>query len=161
MNVLEFAIKMELEGEKYYTKQAEINKGNSLSKVFLTLAKDEKIHAQILEKKANHTEYVLEPNETLAMAKNVFSEKEAVKSEIRDIPSQLDAYRAAMKNEQESIDFYKRYLTEAQDEDTKALFRYLIQQEEEHLHILDQIVTMLSHSEEWVEDAEFGLRKEY
>jgi len=32
MNSIEFAINMELDGVKYYTEQAEINKDNSLNK---------------------------------------------------------------------------------------------------------------------------------
>lgn len=36
-----------------------------------------------------------------------------------------------------------------------------MKQEEEHYEIIDQLVTLLSRSEEWVESAEFGLRKEY
>ena len=49
MNSIEFAINMELDGVKYYTEQAEINKDNSLNTVFLLLAKDEGNHARILK----------------------------------------------------------------------------------------------------------------
>ncbi len=34
MKPLEFAIKMELDGEQYYLKQAKINEGNSLKRYF-------------------------------------------------------------------------------------------------------------------------------
>ena len=50
MNTFEFAINMELDGEKYYTGQAEMNEGNSLKTVFLMLAKDERNHSEILKK---------------------------------------------------------------------------------------------------------------
>lgn len=161
MNALEFAIKMELEGEKYYREQAEIHKGNSLSTIFSMLAEDEKMHAKVLGKKANQLDYALEPNETLAAAKNIFSDKESVRNEIKEIPSQLDVYRAALGNERESISLYQKCASEAMDDETKALFEYLILQEEDHYAILDQLVSLLSHSEEWVEDAEFGVRKDY
>ena len=42
MNILEFAINMELDGEKYYNDQAEITKDSYLKNIFLILAKDEK-----------------------------------------------------------------------------------------------------------------------
>ncbi|MEL1134412.1 ferritin family protein [Desulfitobacterium sp. THU1] len=161
MNALEFAVKMELEGEQYYREQAEINKGNSLHKVFLMLADDEKIHAKLLEKKAKQLDYALEPNETLATANHVFSDKDSVRNEIKASPSQIDVYRAALDNEKESIDLYQKYAAEASDDETKDFFNYLIQQEKEHYSIIDEIVMLLSHSEEWVEDAEFGVRKDY
>lgn len=37
MNSLEFAINMEHDGEKFYKRQVEINKDNSLNTVFLLL----------------------------------------------------------------------------------------------------------------------------
>lgn len=161
MNALEFAIKMELEGERYYREQAELHKGNSLEIVFSMLAEDEKRHAKVLEKKINQLEYDLESNESLATAKNVFADKAKVKSEFKEIPSQLDVYRAALENERESISLYLKCASEATDEETKALFEHLIHQEEDHYAILDQLVSLLSHPEEWVEDAEFGIRQDY
>lgn len=161
MNALEFAIKMELDGERYYREQAEINQGNSLRAIFLMLADDEKMHAQILEKKAKNLNYTLEPNETLATAKNVFNDKDRIKNEIKEIPSQIDVYRAALDNEKESILLYQKCSSEAADGETKTLFDYLILQEKEHYAILEQLTALLSRSEEWVEDAEFGLREDY
>ncbi|HHY25333.1 MAG TPA: ferritin family protein [Desulfitobacterium dehalogenans] len=161
MNALEFAIKMELEGERYYREQAEVNQGNSLKSIFLMLADDEKMHAQILEKKANKLDYSLEPKETLATAKHVFSDKVRIKNEIKEIPSQIDVYRAALENERESIQLYQKCASEAADVETKALFEYLILQEEDHYAVLDRLISLLSHAEEWVEDAEFGVREDY
>ncbi|MDR3601486.1 MAG: ferritin family protein [Desulfosporosinus sp.] len=161
MNIIEFAIKMELEGEKYYSEQAEINKGNSLSTVLLMLAKDEAMHAEIIQNKANKLPYDLKQTETLAEAKNVFSDIGVIKSEIKHFPDQLDVYRVALEKEKESITLYQKYLSEATDDESKKLFEYLIKQEEGHYAIIDQLVTLVSRPEEWVESAEFGLRADY
>eukprot|EP00825_Cyclidium_porcatum_P042734 TRINITY_DN5911_c0_g1_i3.p1 TRINITY_DN5911_c0_g1~~TRINITY_DN5911_c0_g1_i3.p1 ORF type:complete len:169 (+),score=41.19 TRINITY_DN5911_c0_g1_i3:76-582(+) len=48
MNVLEFAIQMEQDGEKYYREQAELYTQNNLNVVCRMLADDEKMHAQLL-----------------------------------------------------------------------------------------------------------------
>ncbi|HWQ41417.1 MAG TPA: rubrerythrin, partial [Desulfosporosinus sp.] len=40
-------------------------------------------------------------------------------------------------------------------------FEYLIKQEEDHYTIIEQLVSLLSRPEEWVESAEFGVREEY
>lgn len=161
MSILEFAVKMELDGEKYYTEQAELNKGNSLETVFLMLAKDENTHAKVLQNKANKLSYDLVPNETLSEANNVFSDLAVLKNGIKENPNQLDVYKLALENEKQSVALYQKYLSEATDDETKKLFEYLIKQEEDHYTIIDQLVSLITHSEEWVESAEFGLRKEY
>jgi len=160
MNVLEFAIKMELDGEKYYNDQAEITKDTSLKTVFLILAKDENSHAKILQKRSNKLSYKLENNETLSETKNLFKGIKHFKSEIKQIPNQLDLYRVALEKEKESITLYEKLLLESEDKESKELFSYLIKQEKDHYDILDELVLQLNKSDDWVESAEFGITSE-
>ncbi len=161
MNDLKFAIKMELDGEKYYREQAEINKGNSLHTVCLMLADDEKKHAKILSDRLNETASELTDSGILSKAKNVFAGLGDIKVEGKDRASQLDFYKFASEIEQQSIDLYSKYLTEAEGESEKELFQFLIQQEKQHFEILDNWVALLKNAEDWVENAEFGNREEY
>lgn len=156
MNIFEFAIKMESDGERYYKEQAEINKDNSLKTVFLMLAKDEKIHARVLQQKASKQAYDLSENESLTEAKNIFKNME-----FKQTPNQLEVYRSALQNEQDSIALYRNYLSEATDDESRQLFEFLIKQEEDHYTILEELVMLVSRAEEWVESAEFGTREQY
>ena len=52
-------------------------------------------------------------------------------------------------------------LGEAKDEKEKKIFEFLIEQESDHYKVLEQLVEMVNRPNEWVESAEFGLRKEY
>ena len=65
MNLLEFAIKMEMEGEGFYRAQAEQNKDGNLYGMFISLAEDEKMHADILRMLGNTNEAVLQYEEAL------------------------------------------------------------------------------------------------
>lgn len=161
MDQLRFAINMELDGEKYYLEQAEINKDNSLSTIFKFLAKDERKHAAILENKLNNLPYELEEDEALAAFENVFEGKPEFKLETKTHPKQIDVYRLALKKEKESIDLYQKLQEEADDKEGKELFEYLVEMEKQHYRILDEIVQHLLKAEQWVEDAEFGLREIY
>ena len=161
MKVLEFAINMELDGEKYYTDQAEINKKNGLSKVFLLLAADEKNHAKTLTNRLNNISGTFIISDALSVSKNIFSNLKSFKDEYTLIPSQLDAYRAALEKEEESITLYKKLLTEAQSETDKILFQSLIKDEESHRNVLDDLVLLLNNVDDWVESAEFNITKEY
>ncbi|SEW15114.1 ferritin-like domain-containing protein [[Clostridium] fimetarium] len=161
MNNWKFAIDMELDGEKYYREQANINKDNGLNVVCLMLAEDEKKHAQILTDKMNEKSFQLIESDTLLKAKNIFEGIGNIKTEGKEISSQLDFYRIATEKEKQSIDLYKEYLAKATANEEKELFEYLIEQEKHHYEVLDNIASLLLKPEEWVENAEFGIRKEY
>lgn len=161
MNVLEYAIKMELDGEKYYREQAQINKNNKLYTVCLMLAEDEKNHARILNQKLNEMVYELASIDTLAKAKNIFEDLGNLKMETKEVLSQLDFYSIAQEKEKQSINLYKDFLDKATNNQEKELFEYLIGQERQHYEVLEELVMLLRRAEEWVEAAEFGTRKEY
>jgi len=160
MNVLDFAINMELEGEKYYNEQAELNKNTGLKTVFLMLAKDENAHAQILQNKVKNLSYKLNDSDTLDKTIHLFKELKDFKNEIKQIPNQLDLYRAALEKEKESINLYEKLLLEAEDDKSKSLFTFLIKQEKDHYEVLDELVLQLNKADDWVEAAEFGVRTE-
>ena len=161
MNIFKFAIDMELDGLKYYREQAEVNKNNMLYPVCQMLAEDEKNHAKILTDKMNNIDSQLMDSDTLSNAKNVFKGIGDIKSAIKEIPSQLDFYRIASKMEKKSIDLYTDLSSKAVDVKDKELFDYLIIQETQHFEVLNELDDLLRKSEEWVESAEFGVRKEY
>ena len=161
MNALEYAIKMEKDGEKYYAGQAEKNKNNSLHPVCSILAADENRHARILGKKINDLPYDLVNMDTYSTTKNIFSGIGDFKSEIKSMPSQLDFYTMALEKEKQSIDLYTDFLAKASTADDIKLFEFLIKQEKQHFEIFDELVELLRRPEEWVENAEFGIRKEY
>jgi rubrerythrin len=161
MNSIEFAIKMELDGEKYYREQAENNQDNSLNAVFLLLAEDENGHAKLLKSEQGKITYDLADNAALADTNNVFKDRGEFKNKFEKIPDQLDAYRIALQMEKDSIELYQKFLAEATDEQTKKLFGYLVKQEENHFKIFDNLITLVERPDEWVEDAEFGPREEY
>lgn len=161
MNSIEFAINMELDGQKYYTVQAEKNKDNPLENVFLLLAKDEGSHADLLKKELAEAAYELVDNKILAETNNVFRGAGDFKNEFEKIPNQVEVYRMALEMEKQSIDLYQKFLNEATDERSKKLFGYLVKQEKNHYAIFDDLITLVERPDEWVEDAEFGTREEY
>ncbi len=135
MNSLEFAINMELDGEKYYRQLAELNEDNALQTIFLLLAKDEETHGKILKDALRNTAYELKDNKILFEMNNVFREIGDFKKEVEENPSQAEAYRLALEKEKESIDLYTKLLAEAKDDSNKELFKYLVSQEENHYKI--------------------------
>ena len=161
MNVLDFAINMELDGEKYYKEQAEIAQDISLKNIFLILAEDENSHAKLLQHKSNNMSYELKGTETISETKNLFKEIKDFKNELKQNPDQLDLYRVALEKEKESIDLYEKLLSQSEDDKSINLFKFLIAQEKDHYTTLEELVSQLNKCNDWVEAAEFGVRVEY
>ena len=49
MDIFEFAMKMEMDGKKYYESKAALTKEKSLKKILLTLAEEEQHHVHMIE----------------------------------------------------------------------------------------------------------------
>ncbi|MFA7673958.1 MAG: ferritin family protein [Clostridia bacterium] len=159
MNNLQFAIKMEQDGERYYKQQAKLNKDNVLRTVCTMLAEEENNHTLILKNKLSEKLYSLA--ETIYFKdKNVFEGMKDLKSEEKALLSQLDFYRIAAAKEKQSIALYTKYLMASAGTKSRELYEYLIKQEQQHYEFIDTLSSLLSHPEEWVENAEFGNRQE-
>lgn len=161
MDLLELALSMELDLEKFYNEQAELNKGNTLNVVFKMLAKEEENHANILMAKADKLALPLKDSDILHEVQSIFKNMNDITSDFHDLPTQLDIYREALEKEQQSLKFYQDLCAEASEEQSKKVFQYLINQEDKHCIILEELVKLVSRPEEWVEDAEFGRREPY
>jgi rubrerythrin len=71
MEIMNYAINMELDGEKFYNDLAIENRGNSLYPIFKMLSCDESRHAKVLREKKQGLHAVIE-GENLASVDNVF-----------------------------------------------------------------------------------------
>src|SRR5690554_323275 len=138
MRSYEFAIRMELDGEKYYMEQAEKHKNSGLYTIFLTLAKDERKHAQILEDRMKQLTPDLSETTSYDEYKNVFQDAPDFQNAIKETLGQLDIYYLAMDKEKQSIELYKEMLEDAKDEQDKEVFSFLIREEETHFNILEE-----------------------
>ncbi len=161
MNPLDFAIKMELDGEEFYQRQADINKGNPLYEVCQMLAKDEARHAKILKNMLGQEDFRLEESPLPLTLKNIFNDSEDIKNELKMIPSQLDFYRFALDKEKQSIELYANLLKGETQPKVKEVYKFLLKQEKQHYETMELLVSMLMNADEWVESAEFGLRKDF
>lgn len=158
MELLELALSMELDLEKFYQEQAELNKDNSLNVVFTMLAKEEKNHANILRTNADKLTLPLEDSNILFDVQPIFKNIDVL---THNLQNQLDTYRMALEKEQESLKFYQDLYANASKEHSKKVLQYLVNQEDKHCDILEELVNLVSRPDEWVESAEFGLREDY
>jgi rubrerythrin len=164
MDIFDFALKMELDGEKYYRDLAEQVKYDDLKKVLIGLAEDEERHYEII-KSAKEQMKPIEADSSLSKIQNVFvinKNKEFSPDDNEFIAKlkdeQFDVYEAALKKEKESVELYKKLKEDAKKQEEQVIFEKLMHEEEKHVEVIENILEMLNHVNDWVEAAEFNHR---
>lgn len=161
MHSIDYAIRTEADGARYYSEQAEKNQGTTLQKVFEALAEEELEHEIILKRILSDTFSEIPENGKCRDIHSLYCDFSGFEDEIRDNPHQADVYRVARDMEQKSIDLYEKMASEAKNDIEKTVLNYLLIQEKEHYQIMDELCIRIGRPEEWVESAEFGEREEY
>ena len=161
MNILEFAIQMERDGEAFYLEQAALFPTGELGPVARFLAGEERRHAEILQKRMGELPYNLEDTLIPEGIQSVFARAPEEMGNWGSLSTQTGFYQLAAQKEEESLRLYEELRDQRESEEDKALFAYLVRQERQHLELLEQLSEMLRRSDEWVESAEFGIRPEY
>jgi len=169
MNIFDFALKMELDGENYYRELAAKAKCQGLKVVLGGLADDEQRHYKIVQALQNRSvNPYLAADPAVSNARNGFEpgmNKTFIPKDKDSIAKlkaeQLDLYQAALLKEEESIQTYKKLKETAGQQVEKDSIEKLVHEEEKHAEVLGNIIQMLNHANEWVESAEFNHNKPY
>lgn len=164
MNIYDYAIQMEKDGEAYYRELGRKSKAEGLQFIFSILADEEVSHYTILEKmKASAPNLKLSAKEKdiLKSAKNIFAEMQEKMDEINfDLP-QVDFYRHALETEEKSIEYYLDMSEKVENEAHQAIFLNLAKEEKKHKFLMENLITFVSRPTTWLEDAEFNHLDEY
>lgn len=161
MNVFDFAINMEKEGESFYRELAAGNQNPGLKNILTMLADDENKHAEIFEKMKRSTPSKMSETRILKDAKNVFLQMKEAREEIKTDVSQIELYKKAQALEVKSENFYRQKATEVGQEEQRILFLQIADEERKHFYLLRNIVELVSRPQYWVENAEFFHLDEY
>lgn len=168
MNVFDFALKMELDGERYYREHAAIVKYEDLKVVLEGLADDEHRHYVIVQSLQNQNYNYIGADPAISKVRNVFElgkNKEFIPKDKDSIAKfkdeQLDVYRAALIKEEESVQLYKKLHDTSEKQAEKDILIKLMHEEEKHDEVLNNIIQMFNQVNEWVESPEFNHQKPY
>ena len=161
MNIFDFAMKMEKDGEAYYRELAKNCGDKGLVKIFTMLADEEVRHYNIFHQMKTGKAKVPD-TPILANVKNIFEEM-TQKGDAFDFDAdQVDSYRKAQEIEKKSEEFYREKAAEVGDESQKANLLKIANEERNHFLILDGIIDFVRRPEQWLEDAEWSnIGKEY
>lgn len=152
--VIRTAIEMEKNGIDFYHKAEEKTCYPLAKKMFLSFAEDEKRHLTVLKKiltdlKFSDFDQFLgeKPGQKI---ENIFKEaRNEIKERIVANPDELEALKIGMDMELESVEFYQTALEKSEDNHQKAFLRRLVEEEKEHLQLLQNTHSYLKNSGDW------------
>jgi rubrerythrin len=165
LEAIETAIQIERDGLAFYTEAAERTDDPQGKRMFQTLAKDESAHLELFEHAReallNQATW-LSPEQVAAISPRrsirqpVFPVGDQV--EAAEVPEyQLDALRRGIQAEEDSIAFYREQMRQIDDPDGKAMYAFLVEQEEGHRVILQGEYDYLTRTGFWFDIREFDL----
>ena len=161
MDVLEYAMNMERDGESYYREQAGRVKNPGAERFFTLLADEERRHYDLFsELRAGKT-----PQLTPTFGAEARSLFEALKAEggaFRKADAEiLDVLSHGLEIENRSIKFYVEEMQKAEDQNLKELLLFLKREEDKHYSFLSALIDYYMKPEIWLEQAEFSHWEEY
>ena len=165
LKAIETAIQIEKDGLAFYTEAARRTSDPEGKRLFQTLAKDERAHLGLFENAREalfkgatwlSPEQVTAISPTRPVRQPIFPTGDEV--EAVEIPEyQLAALRQGIRAEENSIAFYREQMRQTDDPDGKAMYAYLVEQEEGHRAILQGEYDYLTRTGFWFDIREFDL----
>lgn len=162
MNIYDYAMKMEKDGENYYRELARNADNEGVQNILNMLADEEVKHFHVLLQMKNNDDLVeLAESDVLENAKNIFMQMRQKNTELVADDVQARLYRSVQETESKSYNFYMEKSLEAKTEAEKDLLLKLAAEERQHMVLMGNIADFVSRPETWIEDAEYNHLDEY
>ena len=155
MEIYDYAMQMEKDGEAYYRSAARQTAHEGIRSILTMLADAEANHYRLFEKMKKGESVALEDSGILTGVKNLFRRM----AESRD-PSllrlaEVDLYRKAQEIEKMSYEFYETKAAAVTKEEERNTLLKIAAEEHNHFMILENIIQFVSRPEQWLENAEW------
>lgn len=162
MNVLDFAMQMEVDGKAYYEKLAGQAILPGLRAIFTRLAEDEHKHFEIFQSlRSGDRVTVMQESTALADARNIFAELKKGAEGTAEGMDALKTYQYAMKLEADSFRLYEDAATKEMGAETRMLLLKVAEEERKHFNILENIFHFVNAPNQYLAWGEFSNLEEF
>jgi len=160
MDILDFALQMELDGKNFYEKHASETNDKELKKILLMLAEEEQKHynffKQMKEGKIDiATQTMNTKSDTLHQVKNIFVEMSQGKDKKSFGEDVQSIWMEALKIEEKAEKFYREKAEIEADDTKKKLIKMIADEERNHVHMIDSVLTYLKFPQSFADTAQF------
>lgn len=160
MDIFEFAIQMELDGQQFYQQLASKSPNKGVKTILNMIAEDEVKHQAAIEE-VRISSCAMVETKVLENAKNVFTQMRQFGGEFDLSGDEESLIRQAMEMENKSVGFYLDRADQVEKPEQKALFIKLSEEEKKHYFLLENLVNFVISPQTWLEDAEFDRLDEF
>ncbi len=156
MNIYDYAMKMEKEGELFYRELAQKTENSELKGVLNLLADEEVKHYEYVKAmKEQSTEVQFVDSDILSNAKSVFEQLKQQKIDLSFDTSAVAMYKKASEIEEASYKNYLQQADEASNESQRRLFEKLALEERHHQLLMENFADFVAEPSRYLEDAEW------
>ncbi|NQT91551.1 MAG: ferritin family protein [Lentisphaerae bacterium] len=163
MNIFEFAMQMEKDGEQYYRELAHKTTDSGLANILHNLADAEVKHYNVLKQMQDQQEPAMGEDTVRENTRNVFQQIQEKGESIGLEGDEIDAYKKARDIEERSRKFYMEKAKELGSPASEELFYKIADEEKVHCQILESIIDFVSRPlpGNWLENAEWVQSEDY
>ena len=160
MDIYEYAMQMERDGENLYRDLADKTGNRGLKSILLLLADAEVRHYKLFQNMKKNEKVSMTDTSILNDVKNVFVKMKEEKSFDVDV-SQIDMYRKAQGIEKMTENFYRARAQEVKDKSQAEIFLKIADEEKKHYFIIENIINFVNRPATWLENPEWYHLEDY
>lgn len=161
MDVYDYAMQLEKDGESYYREASRLSKHKGLSRILTMLADAEVAHYNVFKNMKENSPVQLSDVPILNNVKNIFvAMKDEGQLEGIEV-SEIALYTKAQEIEKKTEDFYLEKASAMEKPSDHEMFLQVAREENKHFFILQQIINFVSRPQSWLENAEWYHLEEY
>ena len=160
-NAIKEAIRLEINGRRFFMHAADITEHEKGKKMFRFLADEEVKHMEVFGKlfsqilNSEDWKNYVKDEELRGESPLVERLKDRMKNE--EGKGEVEALRIGMELEQNAIEFFSKALIDADDSTAKKIFREIGEEEKFHFDLLQAQYDSVTHSGFWLGSAEFKM----
>ena len=159
MDIYEYAMQLEKDGENFYREVASKTANGGLKTILTMLAEAEVKHYKLFLNMKNNDKVGVPDSPILNDVKNIFIEMREKKQFEADV-SQIGLYKEAQGIEKQTRDFYLDKAGEVVAEQ-KEIFVKIAEEEKRHYLILENIIRFVGQPDIWLENPEWYHLEDY
>jgi rubrerythrin len=159
MDIYEYAMQMERDGENFYRELADKTPNKGLSAILTMLADAEVKHRKLFENMKRHDEVHATETPILDDVKNIFIQMREKKQTEANV-SEIELYKRAQEIERKTQDFYTEKSGKV-DASQKEVFLKIADEEKRHYFVLEKIIEFVSRPAYWLENPEWYHLEDY
>ena len=158
MDVIDFAMQMELDGKSHYEKLEAMTPVPGLKKIFSILAGDEQNHYEVMKGMKTGILTAFASSIALETAQNIFLSIRIDEQLLAELKTKIDVYRYAIRIEADSIACYEDMLKNEEVTTSPAavaLLMKVIDEEQKHYNVMENIHDLIAGYDHYLAWREF------